>query len=95
MLWSSISDVDVLATYGSFLGKSQQVYKIVVSVFALPSHLSDAAMVPGAIIPMLVLMRFGRGLLNSGAESRRASIFLPAALVSYLLCSKYLKPKLS
>lgn len=36
MLWSSISDVDALATYGSFLGKSQRVCKIDVPIFTLP-----------------------------------------------------------
>lgn len=38
MLWSSVSDVAALATYGSFLRKKTQFYKIIASVFTVQSH---------------------------------------------------------
>lgn len=38
MLWSSVSDVAALATYGSFLGKSQQFHKIIASVLNVQGH---------------------------------------------------------
>ena len=38
MLWSSISDVDGLATYGSFLRRSEHSYKIIISIFAMQGN---------------------------------------------------------
>lgn len=41
MLWSSVSDVAALATYGSFLRKNQQFHKIIASVLTVQSKLGD------------------------------------------------------
>lgn len=92
MLWSSISDVDALAIYGSFLGKSQQSCKIVISMFALRGRLGYMGHGPWSDHTHAHVYAVWKRPLDSGgtSESGKASIFLTSTSVSYahLHCRK-------